>query len=256
MDHNKGVRMPVNHAAQLHANSVSGAPPVRLSRRLLRYVVMGHELVPGARVLEIGCGAGELTGYLHRLSMEVTAYERNTDALKAAIKALPDVEIRVWKDDYQHLGDDGQYDLVIANGGEVLAGDLFSESALRWTAQLAGCLRSGGSLMYLVRHDPEQLENPVGHLTSCYTRLFSRFPGTITSFMVPDSFSDRRTWDWLLGRRPRSGYLAVSLHLPQRLMTSFEWHQWLAQEIARPKEPCCRWARRERPNRPPIRRAA
>ncbi|TWU11333.1 16S ribosomal RNA methyltransferase KsgA/Dim1 family protein [Symmachiella macrocystis] len=246
----------MNPATQSRLKIASSDSPERYSRRLLRYVVTEHDLLPGSRVLEIGCGTGQLTRHLHRLSLEVTAYEQDTISLKSAIQTLPDVEFHHWKDDAQRLGEDGKFDLVIVHGSEMLAGDLFADATLRWTAHMAGYLRAGGSLMFLVQHDPVQLQNPLGHLPSCYSRLFSRFPGSTTKIMVPDALSDQRTWNWVLGRRPRAGKIAVSLHLPKQAISRFEWHQWIANETARPQVPCCLWARRQAAVDVQIRRAA
>ncbi len=241
---------------QISAESSIIGRPVRISKRILRYMAVGHQLTPGSRILELGCGTGELTRALHKLSFDITAYERCAESIQIAMRELPDVEFHRWNDELQHLGTEREFDLVLVNGEDVLGCDLLSEQSLRTTAELVTCLQPGGALVLFLRFDPTWGDAPNGHLPSCYSRLLSHFPGSTKSKWFHDAFTDRRTWNWMLGRQPRSGYLVVSLQIPDLPLSRFQWRQLVEREIKLSPEPCCLWARHQFSADIPTRRAA
>lgn len=235
----------VNTADHTCESLIQSHPTQSVSRRLLRYLVSGRQLGPGSRVLEIGCGTGELTRHFHRLSFDVVALDSSSKSIKTATEELPDIDFHLWHEAPDLPEAEHGYDLVLAHNLSLFGQNLSSEEVLRFTAEIASCVRPGGSLVILNRLAPTWQDQPGGHLQSCYRRLFSCFPGQGNTSTISDPFTDPRTWSWMFGRRPRSGYLAASLRIPLESISRKQWHQQALREILRPEESCCLWARRQ-----------
>jgi SAM-dependent methyltransferase len=235
---------------------VTSAAPATYPRHLLIHLLKQHNLSPGARVLELGCGTGELTRALHEFSLDVTAYERSANLITQATEALPEVDFQLWPEHGDLPEAEQSFDLVLVRDAPQDERDLLAASSLQWTAEAASWVRPGGHLVNLVRLDPTWQDQPGGHLMSCYQRLFSCFPGDCQTKLICDPLTDRKTWAWILGRRPRSGFLAVSFQTPQLSIARQQWQQTALREIAHPREPCCLWARRQLAAEKTINRAA
>jgi trans-aconitate 2-methyltransferase len=71
---------------------------------------------PGMRVVDLGCGPGELTGELHRrLEARETVGLDNSDAMLAKAAAHAGDGLRFEKGDIDRFGPKGEYDLVFSN---------------------------------------------------------------------------------------------------------------------------------------------
>src|SRR5690348_2925257 len=68
----------------------------------------------GPRVLDLGCGAGRLTGYLAELAPDVLAIDVSPAMLEACARSFP--EVRTEQRDLRDLGayEDGAFDTVVA----------------------------------------------------------------------------------------------------------------------------------------------
>lgn len=235
---------------------MTSAAPSTVPRRQLIQLLKQHRLGPGARVLELGSGAGELTRVLHELSLDVTAYERSFELRAQAARELPDVDFQLWPAHGEIPEAEQSFDLVLVRETCHDDRDLLATISLCWTAEAISWVRPGGHLVNLIRLDPSWLDQPGGHLMSCYRRLYSCFPGACRTKMVCDSLTDPRTWSWMLGHRPRSGFLEVSFQLPEISIARQHWRQMALREISQPREPCCLWARRQLAAEKTINRAA
>ncbi len=197
-----------------------------------------------------------MTRALYALSLDVVAYERCAESVQSAMRELPDVEFHCWKHDGQYLGNVREFDFVLVHDSPEFKQNWLSERSLRTTVDLASCVQPGGTLLFLLRHDPVDGVEHRGHLPSCCSRLLSLFPGTTQTTLLPDSFRDQRTWNWFLGRQFRSGDLVVSLRLPETPIVQVEWQRFVERELQHPREPCCLRARASRNENIRLRRAA
>ena len=100
------------------------------------------EARPGMRVLDLGCGSGELTAWLHgRLEAAETLGIDSSEAMLAAARAHEGGGVRFEYGDIAEFASDEHFDLVFAN------------ASLQWVAgheklfpRLARLLRPGGQL--------------------------------------------------------------------------------------------------------------
>ena len=104
---------------------------------------MAHSLVdllnpqPGERIMDLGCGTGQLTQTLAESGATVVGVDRSPDMIAAAKAAFPDLDLRVM--DALHLTCDQPFDAV------------FSNAALHWIPRadvvahnVVNVLRPGG----------------------------------------------------------------------------------------------------------------
>jgi trans-aconitate methyltransferase len=68
---------------------------------------------PGERVLDLGCGTGDLTAELKRRGAEVLGVDSSSEMVAEAARKHPDVELRVG--DGQALAFDGKFEAVFSN---------------------------------------------------------------------------------------------------------------------------------------------
>src|SRR6476619_379437 len=92
---------------------------------------------PDERVLDLGCGSGELTAEIAARGARVTGVDSSAEMVARAHERFPDLDVRLA--DGEHLQVDGPFDAV------------FSNAALHWMTRpddvLAGvraALRAGG----------------------------------------------------------------------------------------------------------------
>lgn len=95
-----------------------------------------------ARVLDVGCGAGEITSELVRASFDVVAIDVAEEALRRARARAPGLDAR-------RVGVDGGWPLDDASFDAVWAGETIEHVAdtAAWLSEVRRVLRSGGSLL-------------------------------------------------------------------------------------------------------------
>ena len=214
-------------------SAVTGLPP-GLSRRLLRRLIVGHGLGVGSRVLVVGRQTSALVDFLNRLGL-VAHSSQTVDAEPSPQKG----ERRIADDAADELAwDEGGWDLVL--GFELTGYDasLSAADALHATAELLSWARPGGYALLLMRTGQPGFAG-LRHSPSCFVRHFSQFNGTLVSDEFPDGLAAVDPLSWIVGRRPRAGYLLAGLRLPLAALSRFEWHDQAERAIQ--SEDCCRW---------------
>lgn len=121
---------------------------------------------PGATVLEIGCGAGQLTQQLAGRGLSVTAIDIGVMMTEAARRAVPDPAVRFQASSFEEFTGGGPFDLIV------------SGTAFHWVdprvgwAKAARLLRPGGWLALLTtgEHYPEPFRTQLRDLWVKYSR--------------------------------------------------------------------------------------
>jgi len=134
----RDLRLTFDEVAQSYDRTRPLLPPV-----VFDDLVKAAELVPGSRVLEVGCGTGQATVPLAQRDLAITAIELGpqlADLARAKVAQFPAVEIVTSSfEAWEHAG--GPFDAVVA------------VNALHWIdpdlryAKPASVLRPGGALV-------------------------------------------------------------------------------------------------------------
>jgi 2-polyprenyl-3-methyl-5-hydroxy-6-metoxy-1,4-benzoquinol methylase len=96
----------------------------------------------GERVLDVGCGEGDLAARLARAGAVVTAVDVAEEALRRAREAHPELDLRL-------IDGEGRWDLPDATFDVVWAGEVIEHVAdtAAWLSEVRRVLRPGGRLL-------------------------------------------------------------------------------------------------------------
>ena len=141
----------------------------RASMRAITSALDGLSLPAGARVLEVGCGRGWLSGLVLRRYGAVTACDLSVEPIAKARAAFPDVEFETR--DVMADPPVGQFDLVVSS--EVIE---HIEDQAAFADSLVDVTRPGGSIL---------LTTPNGFLRERWERAASFVPQPIENWRTP-----------------------------------------------------------------------
>jgi|SRR5579872_4166269 len=216
--------------------------PPGLPRRLLKRLLRIGKISVGSRVLDAGCGFGELTRFLDDLSVDVSGIDESPACIAAAQRAARHLDYSCASAMSRLAYPAQQFDAVLARGLREYQGDLLGRDALRATAHLAATIRPQGRLIMIARVDSTWSNQPGGHLQTCFARHLDSFPGSCQVFYLVDSLLESTTWKWMLGRQPRAGFLVGVLAIPENGRSCDEWEQIAELAAQGRQEACCAWA--------------
>ncbi len=227
---------------RLLGSRVSSSP---LPRAVLRHLLFAHQIGLGSRVLDVGCGHGELVHWLDDLGMEAAGLDESPDNLEFAKQLEPRSIFQLVtapaENSLEHIADDQPLDLIVVRHLTTYDGNLFCPSSFHATARLLSHLRPGGWLTFLVHRNRSQFCSGSSHDVACFARHLSSFPGTCrVSHFADGDFSSMAT-DWLYGNRRRGEFLATSLQVPQHEISPSEWQLFAITAAAALDELCCSW---------------
>ncbi len=113
----------------------------------LRRAFLLARVRPGERVLDIGCGAGELSAALRGAGAEVVAVDVAAEALRRARERVPGLDARHWPAGAPLPVEDASVDVAWA--GEVLEHVV---DLAPWLSEVRRALRPGGRLVVSTPH--------------------------------------------------------------------------------------------------------
>ncbi len=186
---------------QLENNHVLEPP---YPRRLLRELLLRNNISLGARILDAGCGRGELVRYLASLGFDPTGLDESEAEVELARELNPDLEFIVGgapREQFE-LRTPG-YDLIFARCLSAWSDSVFSRQAFLTTASLLSCLQPRGVLIFLCStHSQAEPEHDV----LCFARHLAQFPGEcrIDRFHSGSEPAEFRAATLQLDRQPRS----------------------------------------------------
>lgn len=218
-------------------HEVSGRMPTHLvlPQRVLKGVLVGHNVGIGARVLDAGCRGGELLTFLQELGIEAFGLE---DDEAAARHAPADLPIQFAQLDVALPFAAHQFDLVLVRDLKILRQDLLSVRTRLATANLAACVRPGGHLLFLHEESIDQPHD--GHRATCFRRHLAGFPGAVETADYHAS-PIRRLRLWRAEEPASVCYHTTSLHVPSVPLSREGW-QLAARRLETPPSACCAWS--------------
>jgi ubiquinone/menaquinone biosynthesis C-methylase UbiE len=136
-------------------------------------VMANAALGPGAAVLEIGCGTGQLTRQLAGRALSLTAIDIGAAMVQAARRNVGDATARFQVCSFEDFADSGPFDLIV------------SATAFHWVdpgvglVKAARLLRPGGWLALLTTGEryPEPLHGRLRDLWVSYSRQSAKWSG-------------------------------------------------------------------------------
>lgn len=209
--------------------------PLVLPQRVLKGVLVGHNIGIGARVLDAGCRGGELLTFLYDLGIEAFGLE---DDEAAARHASVDLPIQFAQLDVALPFAAHQFDLVLVRDLKILRQDLLSVRTRQATANLAACVRPGGYLLFLQEESTDGAHE--GHDATCFSRHLAGFPGVVETAEYHAS-PIRRLRLWRADEPATVCYHTISLHVPSVPLSREGW-QLAARRLEAPQAACCRWS--------------
>jgi len=228
----------------------------RLSRRLLRRLVESGRIAVGSRVLDAGCGRGELTRFLAGLSIDASGIDESPDRIAVAQAASRHLDYTCCRASVNVPYPIHSFDVVVARNLTEHRGDLLSAAALRATAHLLATVRPGGRLMLVGRIESQRSKQSGLHEPTCYQQHLAGFPGAWGTEYLPDSLSDLETWKRLFGWQPRGAFMIAALTVPNDPRTVREWEEIAGRAARIRRRTCCLWAEAQAESVAPSRVAA
>lgn len=236
-------------------NSSTDADP-GLPRRLLRHLFLPQHLGMGGRLLDVGCGTGELTRFLDLLSVETVGIDASPAMIHAARLAAPHIDYFCADPDQALPVEDHYFEFVLARDLAVHQRNLLSFEAFATTANLLATLRPDGELVLLAREDHDGGQHDDWHTPNCLAHHLSAFPGMCRVVYLNDWLTPPSAWRWIVEHQPRPGYLTATLKIPNRLISRQEWLDFAVAADERSDQPCCAWCRLHGDDTESIREAA
>jgi SAM-dependent methyltransferase len=176
--------------------------------------------------------------FFHRLGLTASGFEESRDSARAARQLAPGLEFLTGSLSAFPL-DEPEFDLVAATDLEAHARSLFAREALHATASLLSCVRPGGSAVLLVRF-AEDGHAAGGHTASCFVRHLSHFSGQLEIGDFPEGVAGVDPLGWIVGRRPRPGFLLAGLRVSAEAPSQLGWHDQAEAAASARRDDCCR----------------
>lgn len=219
--------------------------PGPLPRVVLRHLLTDHRIGIGSRVLDVGCGHGDLVHVLDDLGIEAIGLDESAENVIWAKELEPRSDFHLVAQPVEvtleHFGDDEPVDLIVVRHLTTYDGDLLSPCSLRATARLLQHLCVGGSMVFLV-HREEDSDEKSEHNVSCFARHLSLFPGTCRVKHFVDCEFTTRASDWLHGRTHTGEIVMISLEIPSQPIATEAWLAHADEALKNLSVPCCAWA--------------
>ena len=211
-----------------------------LPKHIVRNILFSNSLGIGSRILDVGCGDGQLVRFLRRLGLDAEGFDDGLESVIAAEERLPHVS---FYSDVDSLAEVEPFDCILIRQQATYDNSLLSHESLHTTARLMSTLTPGGTVVFLTRLDESSYNftTPNGHALSCFAQHLAVFPGKCEIEDIPDGIAARNTWKCIVGRVPRSGYLKAQIQIPDERLTWEDWSQIAGSGVRSASESCCRW---------------
>lgn len=225
---------------QLQSESAVRLARTGLPRRVLRHLIFSHAAGVGTRVLDVGCGCGELVCFFDQLGFNAAGLDDSEAEIRAARRTAPHLDFHCSRFDDFLPQVSGNYDLVIVRTEKPYSDNLFMSEGLRTTANFLSVVRPGGHLVFVVQRDALFGQRRKSHAADCYARHLRGFPGIETTTEFSVATSHRSPLQWVFGGGLQPNVVSATLHIPVEQRSHEGWLE-LAEDYANSKNiSCCR----------------
>lgn len=228
---------------RLLGSAVSSVP---LPRAVVRHLLFAHQIGMGSRVLDVGCGRGELVHFLDELGMDAVGLDESPNNISSAAEHEPRSDFQLVtappEQSLEHIANDEPLDLIVVRHLTSYDGNLFCRSSFLATAKLLQHLRPNAWLAFLVHRDTGRDAKGKSHEVACFARHLSYFPGTCRVSHFADCELSTIANDWLHLHRHYGEFVVASLRVPHVSLSADEWQRLAHQAASSQSGCCCPWA--------------
>lgn len=214
-----------------------------LPRHVVQRLLMTHGMGIGTRVLDVGCGSGEFTGYLNFLGIDAVGMDDSPETIRRARQVRPQLDFQYVRPSETLPWQPQSFDLAIVRWPHVYSGDLSLSLPLHVTANILSSVRPGGLLVLLDRvvSQPDVVES--GHQLSCWVKHLSAFPGTCRVRCLDAESLSATVWNRLLHRHSPNRFQLTSLRTPAEPVPLKRWQQFALDAASCFPDGCCEYGR-------------
>lgn len=204
-----------------------------LPRLFLRDLIVGCDLGYGSKLIEVGCGTGELAAFCDSLGIEVAGFDDQADKIAVAAASYPKIEFHSGTLANSIPFEAGAYDAALVRGMNVYQNDLHSIEAYASTANLLSCLRPLGRLVFLFEDSLAEIGDSNNRRQQELSEHFSQFPGRCRPEVYAEGIGRFVSPSFLLGRRPRRGHTLLTMQVPPKPVDRLSWHTYAREAVMR-----------------------
>lgn len=228
-------------------------PDPGLPRRLLRRIFEGCPIGVGSRVLDVGCGSGELLRFLDQLCLDASGMDDSKENILAARSISPALTFAYGSASEPLPFPEHHFNIVLARDLSVHNVDLLGRISLCATARLLAAVRPGGSLC-LIRRKPHAVHAARSHFRDHADECFRRHLDTFASDVQLSHIGD--TWTWMTRFGAKSRFLLAMVRVPLEHRSLNDWLSIALRAASRRTAACCSMQSSEVQAVAPLRRAA
>ena len=209
----------------------SANAPLPLPRRFLRDLLVGCDAGIGSKLIDVGCGEGDLAAFCQTLGIDVAGFDDDAEAIEAGRIAHPDLNLHVGTLANSVPFAAGEYDAAIVRGMDVYEDSLDGIEAFASTANLLSCLKPLGKLVFLFEDAVTDLKNRANVRQDELAEHFAHFPGRCRQEVYAEGIGRFISPSFMLGRRSREGYSLLTMQVPPKAVSRLEWHGFAREAV-------------------------
>ena len=214
-----------------------------LPRRILRHLIFTHRIGVGSRILDVGCGRGDLVRFFNQLGFKASGIDQRYKRIAVGLRETPGLDLRDGQLNEVIPSFEDPFDLIIVRSHELYENFLFSPDVFDSTALLLSKVKAGGALVFLQKREYGSEYERTGHVGECFQKHLDHFPVECQLADFPDRILHGRTLRRYLSRRPRAGYFSATVFMDQKTSENPEKWQYIADSASMKfRVPCCIWS--------------